>query len=140
MLVSCLCVLLCQIDCGCLMEPLSSWGNPSCSFNSTDIRKSNTEVIVPACAPGFVCGRGCVCVFARVTTRSADSCCFHGDWFPSRVPGLNHPRRTPFPCDLTSFHFSISLSSTAAACFFIFLFPADDRKRVKCEIRKSVSK
>lgn len=32
-------VLVYQIDCVCLMEPLSRWGNPSCSFNSTDLRQ-----------------------------------------------------------------------------------------------------
>lgn len=130
-------LLVYQIDCVCLMEPLSHWGNPSCSLNSTDLRQKQYE------AP-FLCVRFLACastasVFVRVAMWSADLCCFHGDWFPSRVRGLNHRQCTLLPRDLT-FHFSISLSSTAAACFFIFLFPADDRKHVKCEIRKSVCK
>lgn len=67
-------------------------------------------------------------------------------WFvqlPHRLVSITRLR--PQQCflhqgNLTSFHFSISLSSTAGACFFIFLFPANDRKRLKCEIRKSVCK
>lgn len=110
-------VLVCQIACVCLMEPLSSWGNPSCSFNSTDLRRKQSRGYYACVCPVRA---QYMCVFVRVMMRSADLCCFHGDWFPSRVRGPNHRQRSLFPHDPTPFHFSISLSSTAAACFFHF--------------------
>lgn len=122
-------------------NPWAARGNPSCSFNCTDLRKSYTEVTVPLRTCERICTPSvCACVCERF-----DAVCWFV-LFPRWLVSIKRPGAKPsttcslFPCDLTPFHFSISLSSTAAACFFIFLFPDDDRKRVKCEIRKSVCK
>lgn len=122
-----LCMPLCQIDCGCLMEAGAAGETHRVHLTARISGKSDAEVNVWTLRARTCEGDDAVRWFVLFPR-----------WLVSITP--NHRQRSLFPCDPTSFHFSISLSSAAAACFFIFLFPANDRKRTKCEIRKSVCK
>lgn len=149
-MLSCLYMLRCQTDCGCLMEMTAKpimFIYPNGSQNQKTTKKeknTNVAMLVQTHVLRIQGGTH------RATMRLADSCCFHDDWFPSHVRGGVREwvsaidSGLPFPATRLSFHFSISFSSAAAGCIFfsssIFLFPADDRERVKCEIRKSVCK
>lgn len=117
--VSCLCMHLCQIDCGCLM---GTGGNPSCSFNCTDLRKSYRLLFLYARVNVYA-HPPCVRVFARGLMRFADLCCFHGDWFPSSVRGLNHRQRAlSFPATWLRFIFQFHFHQLLPPVFSFFYF------------------
>lgn len=103
-------------------NPWAAGGNPSCSFNCTDLRKSYRLLFLYARVNVYA-HPPCVRVFARGLMRSADLCCFHGDWFPSSVRGLNHRQRAlSFPATWLRFIFQFHFHQLLPPVFSFFYF------------------
>lgn len=122
--VSCLCMHLCQIDCGCLMGTPEQLGETHRVHSTAQISgKAILRLLFLYARVNVYAHPPCVRVFARGLMRSADLCCFHGDWFPSSVRGLNHRQRAlSFPATWLRFIFQFHFHQLLPPVFSFFYF------------------